>query len=122
MFSVAAARLEQDYANPQLVADLKKAAAAEAKRRAEGRGWSPEEDKRVERQRTLFVMLPSTNATDRLKEAMMQRVYDLMWDGDCSGADAIAEFLPSADATKAFDAWEHDQNPNEPRSRFYEPH
>lgn len=65
-------------------------------------------------------MLPSMSATDRLKEAMMQRVYDLMWDGDCMGADAIAEFLPGDDAARAFDAWLSDQDTGKPRSKFYE--
>ena len=41
-------------------------------------------------------MLPSCNATDRLKEAMLQRAYDLLWDGDCMGADALAAFSVAA--------------------------
>ena len=51
----------------------------------------------------------------------MQRVYDLMWDGDTNGADALAEFLPSADADAVFDAWQSDSMTigDAPRSRFY---
>jgi len=121
LFRVAAARLESDHANPKLVADLKEAAKGEAKRTAEGKGWSPDDVKRVERQRTLFAQLPAYSACDRLKEAMMQRVYDLMWDGDTNGADALAEFLPSADADAVFDAWQSDSMTigDAPRSRFY---
>ena len=49
-------------------------------------------------------MLPSSNSTDRLKEAMLQRAYDLLWDGDTDGCDALIEFLPSDDVTKMLDA------------------
>lgn len=121
MLTVAAARLAHDHANPQLIEDLRKAAKEAAGARAEGRGYDQDDVKRIERQRTLFAMLPSTNATDRLKEAMLQRCYDLMWDGDCMACDALAEFLPEKDVQKMFDAWESDQFPekDQPRSRFY---
>lgn len=121
MLTVAAARLESDHANPKLVADLRTAAKEAASARAEGRGYTTDDEQRIERHRTLFTMLGSSNAIDRLKEAMMQRAYDLMWDGDCSGCDALAEFLPSKDVDKMFDAWESDQFPekDKPRSRFY---
>jgi hypothetical protein len=123
MLTVAAARLEGDHANPKLVADIRAAAKEAATAKADGRGWTPEETRRVERQRTLFAMLPSTNATDRLKEAMLQRAYDLMWDGDGLACDALSEFLPERDVTTMFDAWENDQFPEKdrPRSRFYDP-
>lgn len=120
MLRVAAARLEQDQANPQLVEQLKAAAKEEATKRAEGRGFGPEEEKRIERQRTLMAMLPSSAATDRLKAAMMQRAYDLMWDGDCSATDALLEFLSSSEAEKVLSAWERDQTSTEDRSPFYD--
>lgn len=100
MLTVAAAGLERDHHNPVLVADLRKAAEAAASAKADGRGWTEEDDRRVERQRTLFNSLPSSNATDRLKAAMLQRAYDLMWNGDGLACDAIAEFLPSSEAAK----------------------
>lgn len=120
MLTVAAARLDRAGANPKLIADLRAAAKEAASARAEGRGFSLEDAKRIERQRTLFAMLPSTNATDRLKEAMLQRCYDLMWDGDGLACDAVAEFLPSRDVDKMFEAWERDQMGSDPKSSFYE--
>lgn len=122
MLSVAAARLQSDGANPKLIADLQEAAKEEAKRSAEGRTWNHDEVVRVERQRTLFTMLPVASAIDRLKAAMMQRAYDLMWDGDTSGCDAIAEFLPEKDANAMFDAWLQDTTAvgEAERSKFYQ--
>jgi nitric oxide reductase activation protein len=108
LFLVAAARLKQEHANPKVIEDLLAAAKQEASRRAEGRDHSIDEDRRIERQRTLFNMLPSCGATDRLKAAMLQRCYDLMWDGDAQACDALAEFLPSADVEKMFSAWDKD--------------
>lgn len=119
MLMVAAARLRADHANPKLIADLEAAAKLEADRKAEGR-FDDDQQKRIERQRTLFAMLPSGNAADRLKAAMLQRCYDLMWDGDGLACDALAEFLPSAEVEKMFEAWEQDSlSTTDGRSRFY---
>jgi hypothetical protein len=82
--------------------------------------WLADDTRRQERQRTLFAMLPSCNAVDRLKEKMLQRAYDLLWDGDANGCDALIEFLPSKDVQEMFDAWDHDQSGGKPPSRFYE--
>lgn len=101
---MAAARIEGRYGDEKQVKALNQVAKDIADSRAEGRNVRPEQ-KRIEHQRTLFNMLPSSTATDRLKQAMLQRVYDLMWDGDARGADAIAEFLPSAEADGVMDAW-----------------
>lgn len=122
MLTVAAATLERVYANPKLVEDLQAAAMAAAKGKLEGCGWTGEDDKRIERHRTLFNMLPSSSATDRLKEAMLQRAYDLMWDGDAVGCDALVEFLPSSDVDAMFAAWQSDQEAkgDGPRSRYYD--
>jgi hypothetical protein len=120
MLTVAAARLENVAANPKLVADLRAAADEMAKAHADGRGWSDDDQKRVERQRTLFQALTSSNATDRLKAAMLQRAYDLMWDGDPISCDVLAEFLPEADVDRMFAAWESDQEGKNPKSKFYE--
>lgn len=122
MPSVAAARLEQEHANPTLIGHLREAAKAEAKKAADGRGWGPEEQARVERQRTLFAMLPPYAACDRLKGAIMQRAYDLMWDGATDGADALLEFLPEKEAVAVLDAWQADTTAigKAPRSQFYE--
>lgn len=59
------------------------------------------------------------NRADRLRAAMRQRIYDLMWDGDSLGADAIAEFIPSSDADEAFAAWEHDIEGKQPLTAYY---
>lgn len=119
MLTVAAARLERDGANPILVGDLKKAAQHHATRKADGAGWTEDDEMRVERQRGLFGMLPSLNAVDRLKEALMQRAYDLLWDGNCDGCDAILEFLPSKDAEIVLSAFGNDQDGKQPSSRFH---
>lgn len=121
MLAVAAARLESDHANPKLIADLQAAAHHLATARADGRGHDDEEERRIERQRTLFTMLPDIGATERLRLAMQQRAYDLMWDGATSACDALAEFLPEHEIDRMFDAWEQDQMPGDhPRSEFYE--
>jgi len=123
MLTVAAARLEQEAANPKLIADLREAAKKEAERVADGRTWDADEKKRVERQRTLFTMLPVSAAVDRLKDAMMQHAYDLMWNGDTAGTDALLEFLPSKEADRVLDAWEADTmavGELAARSKFYQ--
>jgi hypothetical protein len=120
MLTVAAARVEQDHGNPKLIADLREAAKREADRHAEGRDFHDAEDKRIGRQRTKMAMVPDTRAKDTLMEAMLQRAYDLMWDGDALSCDAILEFLPSAMAEKMFTAWDSDQFGKNPRSPFYE--
>lgn len=119
MLYTAAARLERDGVNPVLIGDLRKAAQHHATRKADGVGWTEEEDIRVEKQRGLFGMLPSANPVDRLKEGMMQRAYDLLWDGNCDGCDAILEFLPSKDADVVLNAYSHDQDGGKPPSRFH---
>lgn len=88
-------------------------------RQADGRTHDAAEERRIEIQRTLFAMLPSSNATDRLREAMMQRAYDLMWNGDGLATDALLEFLPSECADQVLDAWENDLDGDKPRSKWY---
>jgi hypothetical protein len=119
MLTVCAARLEADRANPKLIEDLRAAAEELATARADGRGHTEADEKRIEHQRTLFAMLPSSNATDRLEEAMLQRAYDLMWDGDGLACDALAEFLPSDAVDRMFAAWDSDQADAGPPSKFY---
>lgn len=63
------------------------------------------EDKRIANQRNLFMFLPVTASVDALKKGMLQRAYDLMWDGEAEQADAIMEFLPSRDVNQMLDAW-----------------
>ena len=53
-------------------------------------------------------MLPSCTAADSLKAAMLQRAYDLLWDGDALGCDTILEFIQSKDADAMLDAWSND--------------
>jgi hypothetical protein len=107
MLNTFAERLE-GHAPKDAVKALRLFATDRTIRRAEHRDWNAEEEKRVERQRTLFAMLPSSDATDRLKAAMLQRAYDLLWDGDALGCDAILEFLPSGDVDALLNAWSAD--------------
>jgi hypothetical protein len=51
---------------------------------------------------------------------MLQRAYDLMWDGFTTECDALVEFLPSDLVEEMFAAWEADSMGREPRSRFYD--
>jgi hypothetical protein len=58
---------------------------------------------RIEKQRTLWAMTYPNAAKDRLKEAMLQRAWDLLDSGSEGGAeacDALLEFLPADDAEK----------------------
>jgi len=103
----------------ELVKTLRTLARELEARHADGRTHSAAEQKRVERQRTLFNMLPSCGAADRLKEAIMQRAYDLMWDGDAQACDALIEFLPSKDAEEVLNAWENDQDDSAPKSKWH---
>lgn len=119
MLMVAAARLQEEHASPKLVEDLRAAASEYASRKAQGIGWTDDDERRVERQRTLFNALPSSSATDRLKEAMLQRAYDVLWDGNAAACDALLEFLPSDDVQRLLDAWENDQFSKEPRSKWH---
>lgn len=121
MLNVAAARLESDRANPKLVLDLRSAATHLSKQKAEGCGYGPEEERRIERQRSLFSMLPSCNATDRLKNAIMQRAYDLLWEGFSTECDTLLEFLPSKDTDKVLSSWESDQSNSGEKTEFYAP-
>lgn len=120
MLAVLAQRLEIEHAPADIVKALRRVTEDKAIRAAEGRAWNPQEEKRCERQRTLFAMLPSSNAADNLKAAILQRAYDLLWDGDPMGCDALTEFIPSKDVDAMLKAWASDQDGNEPRSTFYE--
>lgn len=120
MLRVLAMRLADTRAPENMVAVLRKASEELEAREADGRTGSAEEQRRIEQQRTLFNMLPSCGATDRLCEAMMQRAYDLMWNGDGLATDAILEFLPSAAADEVLNAWESDVvDDDKSKSRFH---
>lgn len=120
LLHVFADRLEIDHGPKDAVAAIRLFAKDRTIRRAEHRDWNAQEEKRVERQRTLFAMLPSTDATDRLKEAMLQRAYDLLWDGDALGADAIVEFLPSKEVALMLNCWSEDCDDRDgPKSKWH---
>jgi hypothetical protein len=76
--------------------DQQRKAEAEARGRADAR--------RVERQRTLFAMLPDTRSVDALKAAMLNRARELLaggdGDDDTRAAWALLEFLPSRDVDR----------------------
>lgn len=106
ILNLAAECLQADHRNPKLIEDMR-TLAAEMKK--DGRGqYSEEDQKRVDRQRTRFNMLPTGGEKERLKKAMLQRAYDLIWDGDTEGCDALLEFLPSDDVGKLLDTWSAD--------------
>lgn len=120
--AVAIGRLEEDCASAELIKAMRDILDKEIERTASGREWreiGPAEEKRIAHQRNLFTYLTPGTHKDRLLAAMRQRIYDLMWNGDGHGADAIAEFLPSADADKAFEAWEHDWSEDPNKTEFY---
>jgi len=78
-----------------------------------------DEERRIGRQRTAMAMIPDSRAKRALMEAMLQRAYDLMWDGRATECDAILEFLPGASVEQMFAAWQSDQEGKQPRSKFY---
>ena len=119
LLRVLAMRMVDTGAPEKLIEVIRKAAEELEARQADGRTASLEEEKRIERQRTLFTMLPVSDAVDRLRQAMKQRAYDLMWDGDASATDAILEFLPARDADQVLNAWENDQDDDNPKSAFH---
>lgn len=123
MLQIAAARLEQDGGNKLLIEHLREAAKEASGFKAQNKGAKAEleeEEKRIGGRRTLMAMVPDSRAKDTLISGMLQRAYDLMWDGRCTECDAILDFLPSKEVERMFDAWERDQEGKEPRSTFYE--
>lgn len=119
LLNVFATRLEIDHGPKDAVKAIQLLAREHTIRAAEHRNWSAAQEKRCEQQRTLFAMLPSCNAADKLKAEMLQRAYDLLWDGDAFGCDALTEFLPSRDVDLMFSAWSDDQEGKQPRSKFF---
>lgn len=80
------------------------------------------ERKRISRQRNCFTFLPVTTTVETLKNTMLQRAYDLLWDGHAEECDAILEFLPIRDVEQMLDAWSVDQDDTtqpENYSRWY---
>lgn len=119
LITVFAARLEQRRGSGDAaVTVLKELAEEEADRRAESSDHDDQEASRIARQRATFAGVGKSSPKKR-RAAMLQRAYDLIWDGDGTGCDALAEFLPEADVEEMFDAWDHDQQGQMPRSRFY---
>lgn len=120
LLNVFATRLEIDHGPKPAVQAMKLFAQDRTIRAAEKRdGRWKQEEQLIERQRTLFAMLPSMNCVDRLKAAMLQRAYDLLWDGDAAGCDALIEFLPEKDVDKMFSCWSNDFDGNADKSEFY---
>lgn len=119
MLAVAASRLEQTGSNPKLISDIRAAARFQAERHQEGSAYTDDDQRRIGKQRTLMAMMPDTRAKDDLMTAMIQRAYDLMWEGLSLEADALMEFLPSALVEKMLDAWEKDQLDRMAPSDFY---
>lgn len=97
---VLASRLEEDQ--PRLAPDRDRGPLTPAERHDRER-WYHNELVRVERQRTLFVMLTPGRATEALKLSMLDRAFDLLTEGRTEPADALLEFLPSGDVEKLLD-------------------
>lgn len=76
------------------------------------------EEKRVSAQRNLFTFLPVVPVVEQLKAAMLQRAYDLLWDGRAEECDAILEFVPIRDVEKMLDAWQADQDDTTPPENY----
>lgn len=124
LLNVFATRMEIDHAPADAIKAIKLFTGDRTIRRAEKRDYHgaqvrADEDRRTERQRTLFAMLPPGNAVDRLREAMLQRAYDLLWDGDPLGCDALIEFLPSADVDRMMNAWSSDFDGDAQKSKWH---
>ncbi len=119
LLSILAERLEDSSAPEAVIKAIRLLAKDKAVRRMEHRDQSEHDERRNEQQRSLFATLPDCHSKDRLKHAMMQRAYDLLWDADTCGADALLEFLPSADAERTLNAWSNDFESEGPRSEFY---
>jgi hypothetical protein len=121
LLRVLAMRMEATHTPETLVKTVRTYCREIEARIADGRvRLNREEERRIERQRSLFAMLPSSDATDRLRDAIAQRAYDLMWDGDALSTDALLEFLPSDLAEQVLDAWEKDNLDGEsPKSKWY---
>lgn len=78
------------------------------------------EERRIAHQRNAFTFLHPSAQVDALKRAMLQRAYDLLWEGNCEACDAITEFLPSRDVEEMLAAWLHDHTGGKPTSRWYD--
>ena len=48
---------------------------------------------------------------------MLQRAYDLLWEGNCQGCDAITDFLPKRMVRRMLDTWCEDQFEDDPAKR-----
>lgn len=49
----------------------------------------------------------------------LQLAYDLLWDRDGQGCDAITAMLPDKDVMAMLDAWEDDQMGDTPKSEWH---
>lgn len=97
-----------------------KAASKQEAELAEGRAAEQrKEDKRIAEQREAFDDLPEGPIRDHVKNLMLQRAYDLMWDHQPEAADALVEFLPEDEVSAMFDAWMEDQLGDGPKSKWY---
>lgn len=119
LLTLAAARAEAQREPKEIVKALQAAAESRAKAQAEGRNHSAEDEKRVERQRTMFAMVGDSHAKSVLLKAMLQQAYDHMWNAETAAVDALTEWLPSDDVDRMFRAWGNDIDPKNPRSIFY---
>ncbi len=114
------AAIADDHHDADEAKRLRKAAEREATRHAEGRADGTEEIKRIERQRTAFAMVMPTASVTAFKQALLQRAYDLMYEGQVLACDALVEFLPADDVDRMFECWRNDTENDGPKSGYYE--
>lgn len=99
--------------NPILVDEVRELAERETKKdRTRNR---VDHNRLVERQRSLWNMLPDTTAKQRLLEAMLSRAWELLDCGQCEACDALLEFLPSEDAERMLRKYFPDEFPDNGR-------
>lgn len=95
--------LKQRGGNPALIDDFEKIVAEYEGR---DRAFDAHKDnKRIERQRTMFAMMPDSTARDRFKESVINRAWELLDAGQADACDALLEFMPSADAYRMLDEY-----------------
>lgn len=64
--------------------------------------WRANEE-RIARQRALWAQIVATPSTEALRQAMLDRAWLLVNNGQCAEADALLEFLPLADVAALLD-------------------
>lgn len=108
ILELAASCLDDAGRNPKLIEDVRNIARMfrlddAARERAKPMPFD-KELRRIEHQRNLFAQVYPSTAKDRLRDGLLARAREILLEqGDGEAADAILEFLPSADAERLLD-------------------